>query len=286
MASFPSAIKTFTTRVASGFIFASIANEIQAEITAIETWLGVNGGSIKATSADLDTGTNDAKFATSLAIAGRSEAGGWTPTRQTWTYASATTINVPTDATILYSVGDKIRFKQGGAYKYFYICTVAATLLTVTGGSDYTVANATITDVYYSKASSPVGFPQYFNYAPTGISATNVTHTGRFCIVGRRCLVDYIAVFSGGITFTTMPTLPVPVSASMVVYATISFAAVGNAGYYDAGVAYYPMGLAVGVNASGTTFVLVTAAGTTISATTPITWANVDCIDAHFSYPI
>ena len=123
---------------------------------------GGGGGAVEvATSAELDTGTDNAKMATALAIAGRSETFGWTPARQSWAYASATTITVPSGAELIYSVGDKIRFKQGAEYKYFYIIAVADTLLTVTGGSDYTVATPTaITDIYYSKAASSVGFPK------------------------------------------------------------------------------------------------------------------------------
>jgi hypothetical protein len=41
--------------------------------------------------------------------------------------------------------GDKIKLTQT-TVKYFYIVGVANTLLTVTGGSDYTVANAAITN--------------------------------------------------------------------------------------------------------------------------------------------
>ena len=90
--------------------------------------------------------------------------GGWIPaTGVAWTYASATTISVPSGAASIYSVGDKIRIKQGAGYKYYYVVVVADTLLTVTGGSDFTVANAAITDNYYSKATSPVGFPATFN---------------------------------------------------------------------------------------------------------------------------
>jgi hypothetical protein len=68
MASFPSAIKTFTTRVASGFIFASIANDIQAEITAIETFIGITGSNLPsmplATAAEINAGTSSTKAIT------------------------------------------------------------------------------------------------------------------------------------------------------------------------------------------------------------------------------
>ena len=120
-------------------------------------------------------------------------ADGWMLVVDTWAYASATTITVPSGAALLYAVGDKIRLKQGATYKYFYVIVVADTLLTVTGGSDYTVATPTaITDVYYSHVTSPVGFPQWFNWNSTcyGTSGSVGTYselvtTSKFSIVGR-----------------------------------------------------------------------------------------------------
>jgi hypothetical protein len=85
---------------------------------------------------------------------------GWLDPIETWTYASASTITVPSGAASKYSVGDKIKLTQT-TVKYFYVTAVADTLLTVTGGSDYTVANAAITSNYYSH-SNPVGFPGGF----------------------------------------------------------------------------------------------------------------------------
>jgi hypothetical protein len=106
----------------------------------------------------LDTGTDNAKMATALAIAGRVDNTGWTPARETWQYASATTITVPSGAVSKYSVGTKIRYQNNdsGTYLYDYVIGVADTLLTVVGDA---VPNATLTDNYYSNAVSPVGFP-------------------------------------------------------------------------------------------------------------------------------
>ena len=128
---------------------------------------------------------------------------GWQDANETWTYASATTITVPSDATTKYQKGDKIRLKQGGAYKYFYIVTVAATLLTVTGGTDYTVANAAITDNYYSH-ENPIGFPDWFNYTPTLAVAAGTAPTytaiflNRFKVFGKTIIVRQIWVNDAG----------------------------------------------------------------------------------------
>lgn len=208
---------------------------------------------------------------------------GWTAINDTWTYASATTITVPSGAESIYSVGDKIKLKQT-TVKYFYIVGVADTVLTVTGGSDYTVANATITSPYYSKAVTPVGFPNIFSYTPTGISASNVTITGRFSVNGRLCKVRILAVFSGAITFTTMPTLPITASDKNVFSSTI-YTPTGSGGYFDASSGaivstIYPSV----INNATTVSIKNTSNGADISESSPITWANGDAISITFDY--
>jgi len=117
---------------------------------------------------------------------------GWITANETWTYASATTFTVAGDQTDRYAVGDKIKLTQT-TVKYFSVIAVSYsapnTTVTVTGGSDYTLDNAAITSPYYSKATSPVGFPQWFSYAVTASGVTGGTFVGRFRIVGRSCRV-------------------------------------------------------------------------------------------------
>jgi hypothetical protein len=118
---------------------------------------------------------------------------GWEPISDTWTYASASTITVPAGAESLYQKGDKLRLKQGGGYKYYYIIGVADTVLTVTGGTDYTVADAAITDIAYSHQENPIGFPDWFTYSPVILGATFAgtgsydVQIGRFKISGKSC---------------------------------------------------------------------------------------------------
>lgn len=83
---------------------------------------------------------------------------GWIDANETWTYATASTITVPAGAAAKYAVGDRIKLTQTTA-KYFIVTVVADTLLTVYGGTDYTVADAAISANYYSHCKSPVGFP-------------------------------------------------------------------------------------------------------------------------------
>ena len=86
---------------------------------------------------------------------------GWITVKDTWTYASASTITVPSGAAALYSIGDKIKATNTGV-KYWYITAVADTVLTIAVNTDYVLVNAAITSPYYAKAGSPVGFPGGF----------------------------------------------------------------------------------------------------------------------------
>lgn len=118
---------------------------------------------------------------------------GWIPVTGTWTYASASTITVPSGAANIYNKGDKIRWKQGGGWKYGNIANVADTLLTIFVNTDYTVANAAITDVYYSKIQNPLDFPNVFNWAVThgGFSSAPATYAARYSISGKQCRINY-----------------------------------------------------------------------------------------------
>jgi hypothetical protein len=83
---------------------------------------------------------------------------GWISISDSWSYASASTITVPSGAASLYQIGDKIKITQT-TDKFFYISAVADTVLTVNGAGLYTVANAAITSPCYSRVAQPFGFP-------------------------------------------------------------------------------------------------------------------------------
>ena len=120
---------------------------------------------------------------------------GWTPASETWTYASASTITVPSGATAKYAKGDKIKWTQT-TVKYGTITAVADTLLTIQVNTDYIVDNAVISANYYSHNASPVGFPKVFNLASptfttTGTAFTNQpsSHNWKIHISGQLCVV-------------------------------------------------------------------------------------------------
>jgi hypothetical protein len=90
-----------------------------------------------------------------------------TPENSSWSYSTANEVNVPSNANNTYMKGDKVRFKQGGGYKYFYITDIGSTSLQLNAGIDYSVSNSLISDIAYSRWVNPYGFPGNFNYTPT-----------------------------------------------------------------------------------------------------------------------
>lgn len=128
---------------------------------------------VKASGAEITTGTDDAKFVTAKAIydAGlvlASIASGWFAAGETWTYAAADspsfTFTITGDLTAKYSVGMRLKLTQAtGGTKYFIVTKVSYgspnTTMTIYGGTDYTLNGETISAPYFSAYKTPVGFP-------------------------------------------------------------------------------------------------------------------------------
>lgn len=164
---------------------------------------------------------------------------GWIGVTETWTYASATTITIPTDGTTKYAKGMRIRFKQGGGYKYFVAYSVAATLITTFPSTDYSVANAAITDVAYSFIDKPFGFPVTFNYAGdwtgtggSGFAKGNANLYFRWKEAGGLCFAKCLVqtVVGGTTTFGTgvIYNFTLPVSPADIVNGATLESAAGN----------------------------------------------------------
>lgn len=118
---------------------------------------------------------------------------GWGKLIETFTYASATSIGVASGAASRFMKGDKLRFQNNasGTWLYAYIINVADTTLTVVGDA---VPNATITNTWVSRATSPIGFPEVFDFTPTLYASTSnptigtgATQYGRFSLNGKMC---------------------------------------------------------------------------------------------------
>lgn len=145
------------------------------------------------------------------------EIDGWVLANETWTYNNGFGINVPSGAATRYFKSDKIRYKQGGAYKYGYITNVADTLLTVTGGVEYPVSDAAITNNYYSRASNPAGFPHRFsfNFSWEGWSSLSVL-TFVFSLSNNIATAEYEVIGTSDQTYAriTLPIITAAISSS------------------------------------------------------------------------
>lgn len=217
---------------------------------------------------------------------------GWIAVSDTWTYASATTVTVPSDATTKYSVGDKVKFTNSGA-KFFYITAVSATTLTLNGGSDYTVANAAITVPYYSKAETPLGFPGFFNFTPTWANFTpgSATQVARFSMHGKWVDVALKVILSGS-TISGVPVITLPVGEDTTVYPSATGNNIIGTGNLEDAATFGYIGMA-SINATPgagkALFLTQTASGTytvlsALSSTVPFTWGNGDSISINLHY--
>ncbi len=172
----------------------TIVNEFNGNITSANIApLGV------ATSNMAESAITTSKLNDSAVTAAKLEdaiQSGWFGSTMTWTYVSGSTFTVAGDYTGRFSVGDKIKLTQT-TVKYFYVCkstftgVSGLTSVLVTGGNDYSLANAAITSPYLSHSSNPTGFPSWFNYTPIYSSGwgTVTTVTGLFKIEGKQLFV-------------------------------------------------------------------------------------------------
>ena len=149
---------------------------------------------------------------------------GWVYDAVTWTFASTTTFTVSGDVTDRFETGTKIKLTQT-TNKYFYVVSSSYsspnTTVTITGGSDYTLANAAISNPAYSYASPP-DFPGWFNYVPafTGFS-TDPTGTFRFKM--RENNVTLIVFMSStGTSNATSFTMTAPIAAAFTMVSNTS----------------------------------------------------------------
>lgn len=147
---------------------------------------------------------------------------GWTLDAYTWVYASASTFTIAgVDLTAVFQKGTRLRFKQGAGYKYAVVVASSFstnTTVTIAVNNDYTIANAAITDNYYSYSVRPQGYPSYFSYTPTLTKPTGMTGTPSiqfavFQIIGTWCHVKMMwsGSFAGTVTGTSW-TMSLPVN--------------------------------------------------------------------------
>jgi len=102
---------------------------------------------------------------------------GWTPSGETWTYASATTFTIAgTDLTSKYTKGAKIKLTNDSTTKYFYVVSSAfATDTTVTVTGEVNLVSGEITNPFYSYADCPQGFKRGQDWYCCCVYGTNTT---------------------------------------------------------------------------------------------------------------
>ena len=139
------------------WITSNLWHDFQTSYLTQHGQLGTHGA-VTATSVTTSAGmTNTGSFTQTGAVSLNGSWDGWVGANESWAYASATTITVPSNATTKYAIGDWVKITQSATVKHFVITGVASTVLTVVGvlPTGTTVANSAITANAYSKVRNP-----------------------------------------------------------------------------------------------------------------------------------
>lgn len=145
---------------------------------------------------------------------------GWIPSPLTWTYASASSFTVAGDVTAILTKGTYLKFTQTTT-KYAVVASSSYsspnTTVNIIVNTDYTIANAAISNPYYSYAANPQGWPGWFNYNPTrfGYSTLPVSCVYRYAINGRLCHL-VIRESAPGISNSSTTTYTLPITAATI----------------------------------------------------------------------
>lgn len=149
-------------------------------------------------------------------------ADGWVDdTAETWTFASFAagppavgTFTVAGDLRSKYTMGTRIKLTQTTG-KFFVVSADSTfgggnTTVTISGGTDYTLANAAISANNHSYVINPQGYPSWFAFA-AGVAgwAATPTVTARFSVLGRTCI---LAVGITGTSNATTATAVAPIA--------------------------------------------------------------------------
>lgn len=141
---------------------------------------------------------------------------GWYPAIETWTYDAVNRFKISGDYTGIYQVGDKIKLTQT-TVKYFRITAISYsspnTTVTVEAFNLYALADATITDRYFSRIETPLGFPAREKVLYNGSDSASITLSESSAYFSRllvfyhqdtRKYVEMVDVAGSGAPMTTM----------------------------------------------------------------------------------
>lgn len=88
---------------------------------------------------------------------------GWQSLGATVTFSSADAptfvVTTSIDCTEFIGLGNRLQCTHGGVVKYFLVTAITSNSITLYGGTDYTLSDTAITEVYYSNVKAPYGFP-------------------------------------------------------------------------------------------------------------------------------
>lgn len=145
---------------------------------------------------------------------------GWKEIRDSWSYLSATSVTVPSNATTKYSKGMRVRLKQGGAYKYYNLTSVASsTVLNLNGFDLNSVANAGITDIAVSLFERPLDFPEWFAWTPSSYTGFSSNPTGGYFyikIIGEEAELQFWTGSGAGNSNLTTFSMALPLQAKAI----------------------------------------------------------------------
>lgn len=255
---------------------AMISKGIQVEHSQAGTHTAITSTSITNTGALTQTGTTTLNGSWD----------GWIGANESWAYASATTITVPTDATTKYSVGDFIKMTQSATVKYFQITSLTSTVLTVFGLGGVTVANSAITLPAYSHGERPIGVTgAWQSWTPTWTILTigNATQACKYTRIGNTitCKIQ-VTLGSTSSMALGVPTLTLPVTAA----AMTAYSIIGDARYQTSN---NSGGIVRMASTTTADLVAYATAGAYVfedqlSSTAPGTWTTGSLISATFTY--
>ncbi len=198
----------------------------------------------------------------------------WQSVADSWSYASATTITVPSGAASIYQKGDKIKLTANSVVLYAYIVSVADTVLTVLGNS---LTNHAFSNIYVSRAENPIGFPTVFSYTPTFASSGTQPVLGSSAITGKFWMKGPVCWYTGKLAITTGGAwsagtgtyrFGLPITSSSQSY-------IGTGTMFDSGTAEYPAMPETTASAAYCT-IKQASNGNLAGATTPMTPATGD----------
>lgn len=217
---------------------------------------------------------------------------GWIPVSDDWTRTGNYTFLVAGDQSTIYRKGTKIRYKDGGSYEYGVVGSVSVatnTTVTLISTSDFAMAAATITDKYISYVENPQGFPETFNFTPTGlVTIGNGTQTARWKAQGTRITLEGHITYGSTTTFGSSD-LTLPVAVDSFYPTGGSRFPLGICIFLDAAVAVY-FGNAVYLSSGPAARIQVQPAGGTyvttsvITSTVPMTWGTGDELSFNIEY--